>query len=371
MRHRFIKHFVTFAKPISTKLTLFTAKNYFQKLAKKSISKLFFITLGLSLLAQLPSYSKVVRVDEVDLAGKHYNYLYEWSDADTKPKAIILAIHGLTLHGKVYDQLANHLAQEGFIVLAPDLPGYGRRWQKDSISYFKGLENLADILDSIKSTYKNLPIICMGESLGANLALATAQNKADVVDGIILSNPALKTRVNITPKTTVGGMNLLVSLIKTDIVVDLAPYMRAYASEDPAITNAMLSDPLIHKQIKGQSIWESFQGIRPVYKQAKLINKTTPVLILQGKEDKILDAHKIIKLVSSLNSEDQTVKWFNKRGHTLLEECEPRTEILQTLDDWLKAHVDKLAEAKTTAVPMTSALPPITQTVLNAASTTE
>lgn len=384
MPQQFIKYFVTFVNLSGINQEDFPPeKKYFHKLAKESMGKFFCLMLGLFFFLQSQAaYSKVIRLDEVDLGNKHFQYLYEWYDSDIKPKAIVIAIHGLTLHGLVYDRLACHLAEEGLLVLAPDLPGYGRRWQKDPASYFKAQENIIDILVAAKAAYKDLPIVCLGESLGSNLALGAAQLKPDLVDGVIMSSPALKTRVNITPKTTVGGMNLLVSLVKTDEIVDLAPYMRAYASEDPIITKTMLDDPLIHKQLKGQDIWESYQGMRPVYKQASLISTSTPVLIMQGKKDKILDAKAIIKLVSSLNSEDQTVKWFKNRGHMMLEECQPKPDVLQTVDDWFRSHIIRqLLEAKTdtvspqvsSSVPVTSpaatsSLPSLTQAVLSASN---
>lgn len=345
MSRQFIKHFVTF------------------------ITLLF----STQLLMSFPANAKVVRLDEVDLAGKHYPYLYQWSDPEFKPKAIILAIHGITLHGLVYENLASHLAQEGALVLAPDLPGCGRRWQIDSVSYLKAQKDLTDIIQSAKSTYKDIPVILLGESLGANLSLTVAQHRPDLVDGLILSSPALKRRVNVSPKIVVGSMNLLLSFVKADTEVDLSPYVRAYASEDPVIIQTMLADPLIHRQVKGQDLWNSCQAMKNVFKHAKLVSKTTPVLIIQGSQDKILKADAIIKLVSTLSCEDQTVKWFNDRGHMLIEECQPKADILQTIDTWFKVHVDKpIMEVKSTEkLPVTSSLPPLTEATLNATNNTD
>ncbi len=369
-----IKHFVTFNtfagysqhKPNKTQRC--------QKLAKELFRALLIVFMASSMLLQLPqAYGKVNRLDEVDLGGKHYPYLYQWSDPEIKPKAIVIALHGLILHGLVYDKLANHLAQEGILVLAPDLPGFGRRYHTDSICFAKAREDMLDVIQSAKSVYSNLPVVCLGESLGANLALCLAQSRPDLIDGIILSNPALKTRLNLTPDSVFGRVNMVVGLVKTDTEVDLSPYMKAYASEDPNIIQAMVADPLIHSQIKCQELWDTYQAIRPVFKQAKLIDKETSVLILQGKQDKILKANAIIKLVSSLNSEDQTVKWFKSRGHMILEECEPTADTLITIDSWFKTHIDRqLTEAKPTiTAPITSSALPLTQAVLDANNTPE
>jgi len=369
MRWKFIKYFVTFDAFSGSNKDGNHSNKACQKLAKIAIQSFLVTLLGLCFLCP-HAQSKVIRLNEVDLAGKHFPYLYQWYDSELQPKAIVIAIHGLTLHGLVYDHLARHLAEQGMLVLAPDLPGYGRRWHKEDASYAQAQETVLAIAQAAKATYKNLPVICLGESLGANLALGAAQIKPDLVDGIVLSSPALKTRMNLTPKSIISRVNMVVSFVKPDTVVDLSPYMRAYASEDPGIIQTMLNDPLIHRQLKCQELWDSYQSMKPVFKQASLISKTTPVLIFQGSQDKILQPKAIIKLVSSLNSDDQTVKWYKNRGHMILAECQPKADVLATLDDWVQTHINgQWLEVKTsTAVPVTSSLPPLTQTLINAKS---
>ncbi len=362
-----IKHFFTFNIPATNRNDKLALKECHCKLAKKFIIAIAFtLAIAAQIQLSLPAHSKVIRLDQVDLSAKHYPYLYQWSDPAIKPKAIVIAIHGITMHGLTYDQLANHLAKGGNLVFSPDLPGNGRRWQKDAVSYLKSQEELVDIIQSAKKTYKNLPVICLGESLGANLALSTAEANPGLVDGIILSSPAFKRRINVTPKTVVGSMNMLVGLVKTDTTVDLSPYMRAYASEDPAIVKTMLNDPLIHRQVTTQYLWDSCNAMKNVFKEARLISKTTPVLIIQGSQDRILNANAIIKLVSSLNSEDQTVKWLNNRGHMILEECQPRPDVLQTIDDWFKNHIERSSIAtlqSQDALPTSSSMPPLPKTL--------
>jgi len=360
MFHQIIKYFFTFITLIADLKRQLDSTSWQIKLAKEFVCILALAT-ATQFGSALPAYSKVLRMDQIDLASKHYPYLYQWSDPATKPKAIVIALHGITMHGLTYDHLAYHLAEEGTLVLSPDLPGSGRRWQIDSVSFVKAEEELVEIIQSVKKTYKDLPVICLGESLGANLALSIAEAHPELVDGIILSSPALKRRVNVTPKTVVGSVNMLVGLVKTDTVVDLSPYMRAYASDDPAIVQTMINDPLIHRQIKSQGLWDSCNAMKSVIKQAKLISKTTPILIIQGSQDRILKADAIIKLVSSLGSQDQTLKWLNNCGHVILEECQPRADVLQTIDEWFKTHIDRsVVEVKSNDFSaVTSSLPPL------------
>ncbi len=52
--------------------------------------------------------------------------MYQWQNDSGKPRAVAILIHGLTMHGGIYDKLARHLAEQGYKVIAPDLHGYGR-----------------------------------------------------------------------------------------------------------------------------------------------------------------------------------------------------------------------------------------------------
>ena len=58
----------------------------------------------------------------------------EWIDANKKRKGTIIAVHGLTLYGDAWSDMAKHLAANGYRVFALDQRGFGR-WQKDGSKY--------------------------------------------------------------------------------------------------------------------------------------------------------------------------------------------------------------------------------------------
>src|SRR5581483_6539252 len=69
-----------------------------------TLVRLLIISLVLLVSSQsiAPVSAKVIASDEVTLAGKHYPYLYEWKDNDIKARAVIIAIHGILMHGRTY-----------------------------------------------------------------------------------------------------------------------------------------------------------------------------------------------------------------------------------------------------------------------------
>jgi acylglycerol lipase len=101
---------------------------------------------------------------------------YKWSDSSVRPRGVVICIHGLTSNGKAYDVLAKRLASAGFVVLAPDLRGFGRWYQDVSsksnskIDYEQSMKDLEILLEDSHAQYGNLPIMCLGESLGAAMS---------------------------------------------------------------------------------------------------------------------------------------------------------------------------------------------------------
>src|SRR5579875_2223425 len=67
-------------------------------------------------------------------SGYHRIRYAEWGAADAGRVAV--CVHGLTRQGRDFDPLALALAQRGYRVICPDLPGRGRSdWLRDPGDY--------------------------------------------------------------------------------------------------------------------------------------------------------------------------------------------------------------------------------------------
>ncbi len=100
--------------------------------------------------------------------------------------AKVLAIHGLTGHGRRWRHLAGrHLTDVG--VLAPDLIGHGRStyaapWTIDA--------NVAALAGAIEDEADG-PVVVVGHSFGGAVALHLAAQCPDLVSGVVLLDPAV------------------------------------------------------------------------------------------------------------------------------------------------------------------------------------
>ncbi len=266
--------------------------------------------------------------------------VYIWKDSEAKPRGVIIAIHGLVMHGGTFNQLAKSLAHQGYIVYAPDLRGYGR-WmledQSQEVQYDKSFEDLCDLVTELKAEHENVPLFCMGESLGAGLCMRLASSKVSGrIDGIALSSPALKRKfVYVHPQLVADSMKLVTNPKRQ---IDIVPYMKTLASDDPRITEEAANDPLVRKKLTARDLWRTNQYIKGNMRYASLIPPAMPVLVIQGDNDRMLRWNAVSMLLSKLKSTDQTVKWFKGRGHLLIETSYVLPETVETIGEWLEDH---------------------------------
>lgn len=359
-----------------------------------SKSALAWMATGLAMMAMQPASAEVVRNESAQLEGLQNRRVYEWRDTEVKPKAVAIAVHGLVLHGGVYDKMARELVSQGFVVIAPDLRGYGR-WcpehrsrnkngatvsldnatvvpveglpdevraatcsdchsklvHSKKVSYKQSYGDLKELTKAVKNQYPALPLYVIGESLGAGLALHLGSDMPGTIDGLVLSSPAIKRRLYMEPRMV---MDLTVMMFNPKRTIDLVPYIKRFASEDPTIVQTAIEDPLVRKKLSVFDLLRTSALIKGNIKYADRLPEEMPVLVIQGDRDRMLNSNGVVVLLDHLKSTDQTVKWFPGKGHLLLETPHIQPETMEIVSSWLIEHVDAAKQNKTSAMGSTS-----------------
>ena len=116
----------------------------------------------------------------------------------TPPKAMIIGIHGLTLHGRRFRVLARSLAVNGVGFVSVDMRGFGRcrfddkkQWStadddKSKVNHEKSYEDIAALAKLIKDKYPDQRLVALGESLGCTFCVRLAAEHPDMISGIVL-----------------------------------------------------------------------------------------------------------------------------------------------------------------------------------------
>ncbi len=99
---------------------------------------------------------------------------YEWMPVDGPPKAIVLGVHGLTLHGRRFRILARSLAVNGIGFVSLDMRGFGRchfddkkqfstaEDDKTKVNHEKSYQDIVKLAELIKAKYPNLRLLALG-----------------------------------------------------------------------------------------------------------------------------------------------------------------------------------------------------------------
>jgi lipase len=98
----------------------------------------------------------------------------------------ILAVHGLTGHGRRWQTLATRHLPE-FAIVAPDLIGHGRSTWAAPWSIDANAGALAGLLDADADG----PVVVVGHSFGGAVALNLAAARPDLVAALVLLDPAV------------------------------------------------------------------------------------------------------------------------------------------------------------------------------------
>ena len=268
-----------------------------------------------------------------------------WRPKDSKPQAVAIAVHGLVMHGGVYDRLANELVGLGFEVYAQDLRGYGR-WQlepraKSVVSYKESLEDLKALVRAARNEHPDLPVFLIGESMGAGLSMRAAEAMPGEISGLVLSSPALKRRNYCEPEMVRDVAALFANPVRQ---FDMVPYIRKFASEDPQIAQETIQDPMVRKTLSLKELLTTASVIRTNINHAKNIPADMPVLVIQGDHDRMLQQNAVVTLLKKLKSTDQTVRWLPGKGHVLIETAHIDPATLFAVKSWLVGHLPDGAE---------------------------
>ena len=113
----------------------------------------------------------------------------------------ILVLHGFSGSPASVKPWARELADEGWTVRVPRLPGHGTKWQDANLTtwhdwYAEAERNFLELSSRCSRVF------VMGLSVGATLSLRLAEEKGDQVSGIVAVNPSFHSddwKMNLLP----------------------------------------------------------------------------------------------------------------------------------------------------------------------------
>lgn len=252
--------------------------------------------------------------------------------APTKPRAVVLIVHGMGEHGGRYVEFAEYLSSRGFVCYLPDLRGFGKSGGKRGCvrhfeEYFCDLES---VRRAIISREGPLGLFLLGHSYGGLIAAHYLEAHPEPpVRGMILSSPNFGIAIHVPAWRHVLGA------VGSAFFPDLTQPNRVdptTLTHDVEHLKKHEDDPLIHDRISARLYTELVARLSTSKDIASRIS--IPSLVLQAGEDHVVSRKATEGFFESLASADKTLTVFEGLYHEILNETS-RQDIFSRIGDWL------------------------------------
>ena len=271
------------------------------------------------------------------------------------PIGVIQIVHGITEHIDRYEEFANYMVNQGYIVIGNDHLGHGKSIITDKPKMFIGelgswnylVKDINTLYEIITEEYK-LPTYLIGFSLGSFVS------RHYLIDYNPFYQKAILVGTGIQPNIVLNILKLIVkSEVKKIGVENTSKFIRElsfgtynkqikdaktdydWLTSSEEEINKYINDPLVGKDTTGSLFYELLDGM--VY-TSKLSNikkmKELPILLLSGLDDPVGSKGNGVKKLENIykkNNIDVSLKLYEGKRHDLFHE----TNKLEVFNDIL------------------------------------
>jgi alpha-beta hydrolase superfamily lysophospholipase len=248
---------------------------------------------------------------------------------DSAARGAVVIVHGLGEHAWRHARLASQLNRWGFSVRGYDQYGHGESGGARGAlpAPLRLLEDLADVIESTRQRIgPAVPIIVLGHSMGGLVAADLVARRGAAIEGLVLSSPALGTRLNALQKV------LLATLPRFAPNLALGNGLDAnFLSHDGAVVAAYRADRLVHDRITPRLARFIADRGRQVLASAGDWN--VPTLLLYAGDDRLVDPGASRAFAQMAPAGSVTARCFDSLYHEIFNEPDPGP--LAALKQWL------------------------------------
>ena len=263
--------------------------------------------------------------------------VYDWPlPMRTRPRGVVLIVHGLGEHAWRYDALANQLNEWGFCVRAYDQRGHGDSGGRPGVLPTEDalLDDLAEVLDDTRRHIAqpwSCPLILLGHSMGGLVASTFVQRKMAPVDALVLSSPALDTGLGMLRRWLIGVMLRFAPDTALANGLDASKI-----SHDATVVQTYRKDRRVHDRISARlARFIDANGPRVI---AAAPRWRVPTLLLYAGDDHLVSPAGSRAFAAAAPASVVSAKCFDALYHEIFNEAEA-APVFQALQDWL----DRLA----------------------------
>jgi len=271
-----------------------------------------------------------------------------WEAAASPPRAMVIAVHGLSGAALDYEPLGSHLAGEGMITYALELRGQGNdpvpARRGDLVSLEEWFADLRAFFALVRAQHPGIPCYYYGESMGAALLtrFLVQAEKAEQPDGLILASPVIIVPGN--PSWLRRVIFHLCLFVAPSGRVDVSKYTKRREEDDPkywvtrdlAHRDWFMTAPHRITSFTFRFFKCLFELLNGCMEAASRIS--VPVLVIYPKNDVYITAATVEAFIARLGSRDKESELFPESYHLLLHDYD-KAQALGRIERWLRARV--------------------------------
>ncbi len=229
---------------------------------------------------------------------------YLWDEV-ANPKGVVQLVHGLTSHARRYDDFAEVLNQNGYIVFGDDHRMNGKTAGLENLgkagynNFYENVEDELSISRMLKEKYK-LPLFLFGHSYGSFLTQRYIQMQEGLADAVILSASAYMggSKLFLGKVLTFfqrvffnvhapGNMFFEMTFSSNDKYFEEDKLKNAWLNRDFEKVRAFNEDPYCDFVMSHGFFYAMMRGLYDAYRPENLdkIDKNLPILIVSGDKD--------------------------------------------------------------------------------------
>jgi acylglycerol lipase len=262
-------------------------------------------------------------------------HVLRWSSARSRPRAVVVFLHGIASHAGWFGETATDLVSQGVAVYGPDRRGSGRsdgrRGHLDH--YARAVDDVEHVVRLAASEHEGTPVFLAGSSWAAKLAVVYAAVRPAALSGLLLLGPGLFPRVDLSParRAAVGLGHLVAPTVR--IAIPLTPELY---TATPRYLEYIRADRLRLLTATAQFFWETARLDRR--RQRASARLRLPLLIQQGEDDPMMDVEATQRWFAALGIEDKTYHRYPGASHTL--DFQPdRSRYVADMLQWLSTRM--------------------------------
>ena len=253
-------------------------------------------------------------------------------DGASHARAAVALMHGYGEHCRRYDELAAFLVRRGHTLSCFDARGHGRsQGPRGHVrDYADYVDDFSAFLERVRARHGDRPLVVLGHSNGALIALRAAQRGLGDVRGLVLTGPLLGLQPQRKPVP--DGVARALSWALPWLPLPNGIHARDL-THDAALREAHAADRWVHGVATPRWYWSALVAAREALADAPRL--ALPLLVVIGELDPIVDRASVSELVARASSSDKQLIVRPGELHEVLNETR-RSELFEQIGTWIE-----------------------------------